>query len=457
MVMNRGLLVSLLFGAITCYLILSYWISHRHISNMKSVINTVIDKSKKQNVINTNEETVDKNEVLLINETRHNQATILIRSFHSLREIIKCKNREFIATKELNGQFYVLKNYIKADHGDIQCFETITISTFGDYTFLDNLVPLIERWIAPVSLALNAPGSDFDKTLLAIMYLRKCNGRSSKLIRKYVTFHLVFDYNHLPRNVPKDFQSLEKNFVCDREAFIQSDKIAAYKKENNLTFPINVLRNIARRASLTHFVFASDIELYPSVGLIDAFFDMIMKNTLLIENGENNVFFLPVFEIHKNATIPNTKKELQKLFKENKAQYFHKIVCSMCHRVPKDKEWIEAAEGTEMTIYASTKRQFLFRHWEPFFIGTNKDPGYDERLTWEGKFNKMTQAYTMCLQNYNFLGLSNAFMIHKPGFKTMIEAIKNRNQNETLTLVKNDILPQIDLLYGKRKNCHMFI
>ena len=63
----------------------------------------------------------------------------------------------------------------------------------------------------------------------------------------------------------------------------------------------------------------------------------------------------------------------------------------------------------------------------------------------------------MCLQDYNFLGLSNAFMIHKPGFKTKNEAIENRSEKETLELVKNYILPQIDLLYGKRKNCQMFI
>ena len=148
-------------------------------------------------------------------------------------------------------------------------------------------MPLIERWIAPVSLALYAPGSDFDRTLSAIMYLRKCNGNTSELIRKFVTFHIVFDYNHLPGNVPKDLESFEKSFVCDKEAFLHSHKVAVYKKENNLKFPINVLRNVARRAALTHFVFASDIELYPSIGLVDAFFDLIMRNTSLVESGEN--------------------------------------------------------------------------------------------------------------------------------------------------------------------------
>ena len=34
-------------------------------------------------------------------------------------------------------------------------------------------------------------------------------------------------------------------------------------------------------------------------------------------------------------------------------------------------------------------RSGAFRHWEPIFIGTNRDPVYDERLTWEGRADKM--------------------------------------------------------------------
>lgn len=77
-------------------------------------------------------------------------------------------------------------------------------------------------------------------------------------------------------------------------------------------------------------------------------------------------------------------------------------MCSQCHSVPNDSEWIEAPEGTEMNIYANTKRQFKFKHWEPFYIGTINDPGYDERLTWEGKFNKMTQVFS-CSFMFDYL------------------------------------------------------
>jgi beta-1,4-glucuronyltransferase 1 len=30
--------------------------------------------------------------------------------------------------------------------------------------------------------------------------------------------------------------------------------------------------------------------------------------------------------------------------------------------------------------------------WEPIFVGTKLDPPYDERLSWEGKSDKMPQV-----------------------------------------------------------------
>ena len=41
----------------------------------------------------------------------------------------------------------------------------------------------------------------------------------------------------------------------------------SYRSINNLTYPVNVGRNIARQSATSHFVFPSDIELYPSPGM----------------------------------------------------------------------------------------------------------------------------------------------------------------------------------------------
>lgn len=67
--LNRGLLILLLLWTLSCYLTYILWVGHSHRSYMKSIIINRIDESNKQKVINHNEESVDKKEVLLINET----------------------------------------------------------------------------------------------------------------------------------------------------------------------------------------------------------------------------------------------------------------------------------------------------------------------------------------------------------------------------------------------------
>ena len=97
---------------------------------------------------------------------------------------------------------------------------------------------------------------------------------------------------------------------------------------------------------------------------------------------------------------------------------FHKAVCSQCHRIPHSKEWLEEKpkEGMEVTYVA--KRIKPFQHWEPIYIGTNEEPLYDERLSWEGRSDKMVQGYKLCALDYEFHILNNAFLIHRPGIKT---------------------------------------
>lgn len=94
----------------------------------------------------------------------------------------------------------MLKNYIRAEHGEIRCYESITYTTHADYTFLDNLIPLLERWMAPISIALHAPGFDFPVTINAIKYLRDCPSEAH-LVRQFVTFHIYFSSKHIPKSV----------------------------------------------------------------------------------------------------------------------------------------------------------------------------------------------------------------------------------------------------------------
>lgn len=90
-----------------------------------------------------------------------------------------------------------MTNYIPAD-GKFRCHESITIAAHGDFLFLDNVVPAIERWKGPISLTVYAPGDDFYEALESIAYLRNCQ---TPLVRELVTFHIIFNMGHQPNQV----------------------------------------------------------------------------------------------------------------------------------------------------------------------------------------------------------------------------------------------------------------
>ena len=61
------------------------------------------------------------------------------------RSLLNCHDRDYEPYIGQRGDFWVMKNYIRAEHGELRCHETITYTTHADYTFLDNLIPLLER------------------------------------------------------------------------------------------------------------------------------------------------------------------------------------------------------------------------------------------------------------------------------------------------------------------------
>lgn len=186
------------------------------------------------------------------------------------------------------------------------------------------------------------------------------------------------------------------------------------------------------------------------------------------------MFPLSIFEVDSSVAVPRDKTELQELLRTNKAIPFHKRVCASCHGVPKSKEWMAANETDgelrcrvvevkfiasplcllDLGIFYIGKRTGYFVHWEPIYIGTHSDPHYDERLSWEGKSDKMTQGYSLCVLDYEFQILDNAFLVHKPGIKVLKKDPKRAMlAAKTNQLIKKIIYPELQVLYGTRKGC----
>lgn len=114
---------------------------------------------------------------------------------------------------------------------------------------------------------------------------------------------------------------------------------------------------------------------------------------------------LPIFEIYETEVHPKNKVELIQLIQDKKAFPFHENICRVCHAVPGYEEWLKIEDKNELGISRVAKRIGPYEHWEPIYIGTNSEPYYDERLSWEGKSDKMTQViykFIYILLDYSF-------------------------------------------------------
>lgn len=165
-----------------------------------------------------------------------------------------------------------------------------------------------------------------------------------------------------------------------------------------------------------------------------------------------------MFEVAKDQKVPKTKIELYELIKKNVSNWFHYNFCRECHLIPYHDHWFSNVNETEMRVFASVKKRGLQKNWEPFYIATNAEPGWDERLDWEGKSNKMQQVYDLCLQDYDFNVLSNAFLCHKPGIKTVDwnkENVREDYLKRTFEIIFQKIVPDSKALYGDREGCEI--
>ncbi len=263
--------------------------------------------------------------------------TTLISSDNEHFQPIQCLEKDMSPRKAMRGQYWVFYNYVPAAKS-FKCNETVTYTTHCDHTFLDNLVPLLQRWLGPISISLYTPGSDYEDALKAVSYYRFCTPHSD-LIRDYVTFHFYFPYKHRLKGNFLDAKSV-LNYKVDC-AMPPPTSGNTYRKIHSMTYPVNVGRNIARESANSHFVFPSDIELYPNPGFIPSFLKMVTSGEEeALKKSQPRVFVSSIFEIKEGHDLPTTKAELLKLLKSKIVIPFHKMVCSQCHAIPKAKEWM---------------------------------------------------------------------------------------------------------------------
>lgn len=139
-------------------------------------------------------------------------------------------------------------------------------------------------------------------------------------------------------------------------------KLSEYRTTHNLSYYINVPRNAARDAALTHFVFHTDIELYPSENLALKFLRMIAMDERPL--NAKQVYVVPAFEVKEDAQPPpSQKRDLIEMLHNGTAVEFHVSFCEHCAKVPQIDEWkaIPDSDGTFITAIECNSTKKLTR------------------------------------------------------------------------------------------------
>jgi len=70
------------------------------------------------------------------------------------------------------------------------------------------------------------------------------------------------------------------------------------------------------------------------------------------------------------------------------------------------------------------------------------------------QFCECFQGYALCVLDYDFLILDNAFLVHRPGIKIFKkDPHRDMLTAKTNALIKKIIMPELKVLYGTRKGC----
>ncbi|KAG7308696.1 hypothetical protein JYU34_005918 [Plutella xylostella] len=379
-------------------------------------------------------------------------------SINRLQSVVPCHDRDPVARTRQHGDYWVLENFFQADR-PVKCYETVTFTTHATYDYLGNIKPLVKRWMAPVSVAVFAPGSDLVSAVRSIRHLTDCSG--DDLVRNLVTFHLFFPRTHMPEQIPKHGFFPKHPYNCtEKPPFQVINRSDTYMNKRSIMYPINVARNIAKDTALTHFILAADIELYPSPNVVPKFLNMIARNKPPLCRKNPRVYPMPVFEIDSKYNVPLWKKEIQMMVANKVAFPLKSNVCRKCNMMPELDKWMAHNESVRIEeVLAVSKQHQEHMGWQPVFIGTSDDAHFDERAHRTSKQYRSIQGYIFCVKNYDLMILSDAFLCHKPSVKTRVIDQPEEEEPKELLQDRQDkfdndaVLPELMKLYGFRPQC----
>ncbi|KAL1506283.1 hypothetical protein ABEB36_005675 [Hypothenemus hampei] len=294
--------------------------------------------------------------------------------------------------KPLNSQYRTLlffTNYkFNSDKWDITY---VTHLSFDRIHLLEKIAKL---WPGPISFTLYVSDSEFTE---AIQLISKTDALS---LRTDIAYHAVFKQNEF--------------------------------------YPINTLRNVGLKNVKTPYSFLVDVDFIPMKSLFEILKDEIKS----IRDLNNKALVIPAFEPTKsNVRIPMSKAQLIESLDKKEIRPFLSEIWAAGHAPTDYERWRKEFEP--YTVKWQT-------HYEPYVVVKSNVTLYDERFLGFG-WNKLSHIMELEAQKYQFIVLSDVFIIHSP-HKTSGDNEKFKHSiiyNKCLQLLKQQFIQELSIKYNK--------
>ena len=205
-------------------------------------------------------------------------------------------------------------------------------------------------------------------------------------------------------------------------------------------YPINHLRNVALQQITTPFVFLTDIDFLPMFGLYE-----YLKRSVAamgLETSHKKALVVPAFETQRyRISFPKTKAELLSMLDMGTLFTFRYHVWTRGHAPTNYANW-----RTATTPY----RIQWEPDFEPYIVVRRDIPEYDSRFVGFG-WNKVAHTMELHAQEYEFIVLPNAFIIHMPHAPSF-DIAKYRSSSsyrKCLKILKGEFVKDLSKKYGR--------
>ncbi|XP_078000921.1 beta-1,4-glucuronyltransferase 1-like [Glandiceps talaboti] len=279
--------------------------------------------------------------------------------------------------------------------------DDVTIATHSTLHELHHLPTLVERWNAPVSVAVLT--SDVTTLLSTIANFRRC----FPLIKQHASFHII-----IPANIKPDdaidgsdmVPEMELKVPCSMVLDLTDNLIDQNITTKDASYPSSLLQNIAWKESITDYIFTLNIDMMPSGELEQSFKAFIVRQQENQEVNHHMVFVIPDFDLDDEyiSTPPKYKAEVLDLLKKNSVKPHGSFV-----------------NYTQWTNFQSTSSLYLEvafemkgqSPWHAYFIASRDIPKFDENFNDINK-GRSSHVCELHVAGFQFAVLDSAFALH---------------------------------------------